>query len=395
MYDSAEPRLKLFREQAAQWIAANFPVALKGKNPTIYFTDGAYADADAEYQLWLRRVVERGWGAPTWPVEYGGLDMSAEEAAVLGEELAKAGAFHPNRTYGQWMLGPTLLEFADEAQKRKFLPPIARGEVRWCQGFSEPGAGSDLASLQTRCIDAGDHWVVSGQKIWTSGANHADWCFCLVRTDSSVKQRGISFLLIDMHAPGVEARPISLIAGSTHFCEVFFNDVRVPKDHMIGGLNAGWAVAKRLLQFEREGLSSGRGDPPSLVPVAKRYIGVDEHGRIADPDIRARIILNEMRGRAYSLSLKRASTEAKLGGAGVPVSALKNLGSDFAQERGELLVEIMGQNALGWEGEGYTGEELEAARGWLYSKAFSIYGGSYEIQNNITVKHVLGLPSAF
>lgn len=393
MYDTAEPRIRAFREQAAQWIEANFPPGLRGKNPTPYFTDAAYADSDGDYQLWLKRVVERGWGAPTWPVDYGGAGMSAEEAAILSDEMAKAGGFHPNRTYGQWMLGPTLLEFADEAQKRKFLPPMARGEVRWCQGFSEPGAGSDLASLQTRCVDAGDHWVVTGQKIWTSGANHADWCFCLVRTDTSVKQRGISFLLIDMRSPGVEARPITLIAGSTHFCEVFFNDVRVPKEHMIGGLNGGWSVAKRLLQFEREGLSSGRGDAPSLAPLAKEYLGVDERGRIADADIRSRIVCNEMRARAYSLSLKRANAEAEGGGAGVPVSVLKNLGSDIAQERGELQVEILGQNGLGWEGEGYSSAEIEATRAWLHSKAFSIYGGSYEIQNNIIVKQVLGLPS--
>lgn len=387
MYDTAEPRIKAFREEAAQWIEANFPPGLKGKNSTAYFTDGAYADADPDYQLWLKRVIDHGWGAPSFPAEYGGAGLSEEEAAIIAEEMARVGGFHPNRTYGQWMLGPTLLEFADEAQKQKFLPPIARGEVRWCQGFSEPGAGSDLASLQTRCVDAGDHWVVTGQKIWTSGANHAHWCFCLVRTDTSVKQGGISFLLIDMHSPGVEARPIFLISGSTHFCEVFFNDVRVPKDHMIGGLNRGWTVAKRLLQFERQGLSSGRGEAPSLGPVAKQYVGVDAAGCIADADLRARIIRNEMRARAYALSFRRAADDA------IPVSSLKNLGSDIAQERAELLVEILGQNGLGWDGEGFTAEEVEAVHNWLYSKCYSIYGGSYEIQHNITVKQVLGLPS--
>lgn len=393
MYDAAETPSGTFRQEAARWIGANFPATLKGKNSTPYFTDGALADADADYQLWLKRVIERGWGAPTWPVEYGGAGMSDAEAAILMEEMAKAGGFHPNRTYGQWMLGPTLLEFGDEFQKRKFLPPIARGEVRWCQGFSEPGAGSDLAALQTRCVDEGDHFLVNGQKIWTSGANHAHWCFCLVRTDTSVKQRGISFLLIDMRSPGVEARPIVLIAGSTHFCEVFLTDVRVPKAHLVGGLNGGWAVAKRLLQFERQGLSSGRADPVSLAPAAKTYLGTDANGRLQCGDLRARIINNEIRRRALALSLKRAEAEAKAGGAGVPVSALKNLGSNFAQERAELLVEIMGQNGLGWEGEAFAKHELEATRAWLYSKAYSIYGGSYEIQHNITVKHVLGLPS--
>lgn len=393
MYEAGQGRLTAFRAEVAAWVRANLPPALTGKNPLPYFTDGAYADADQEYQIWLQRVVQRGWGAPTWPEEYGGGGLSADEAAVINEEMTRAGGFHPNRTYGAWMLGPTLLEFGDEAQKRRFLPPIARGKVRWCQGFSEPGAGSDLASLQTRCLDGGDHWIVTGQKIWTSGANHAHWCFCLVRTDTSEKQRGISFLLIDMKSPGIEARPITLIAGSTHFCEVFFTDVRVPKENMVGGLNGGWPVAKRLLQFEREGLSTGRGEGPSLTPIAKQYAGVDEGGRIADPDLRARIIRNEMRSRAYTLSMQRSNLEAKAG-VGLPVSALKNLGSDIAQERAELLVEILGQNGLGWEGEGYTASELEAARAWLHSKAFSIYGGSFEIQHNITSKRVLGLPSA-
>jgi acyl-CoA dehydrogenase len=392
VYDVADPPLAAFRAEVAVWVQANLPPALKGKNPLPYFTDGALADSDQDYQLWLRRVVERGWGAPTWAPDYGGAGLSAEHAAIITEEMTAAGGFHPNRTYGQWMLGPTLLEFADEVQKRRFLPPIARAEVRWCQGFSEPGAGSDLASLQTRCVDAGDHWVVNGQKIWTSGANHAQWCFALVRTDTSAKHRGISFLLIDMSSPGVEARPITLIAGSTHFCEVFFTDVRVPKDNMIGGLNGGWTVAKRLLQFERGGLAAGRGDAPSLAPVARDYLGVDERGRIADGDLRARIIRCDMRQHAYALTLRRAA-EAAAPGESVPVSALKNLSSDLSQERAELLVEILGQNGLGWEGQAYSQAELEATRAWLYSKAFSIYGGSYEVQHNITVKQVLGLPS--
>ncbi len=246
MFDHVDPVNAAFREDAAAWIKANFPPSLADKNPQRFLTDGAYADADPDFRLWLQRVVQKGWGAPTWPVEYGGGGLSAAQAAIINEELARAGAFNPNRSYGEMMLGPTLLEFGDEVQKRRFIPPIARGEVRWCQGFSEPGAGSDLASLQTKCVDGGDHWIVTGQKIWTSGANHADWCFCLVRTDSSVKQGGISFLLIDMNSPGVEARPIELISGSTHFCEVFFNDVKVPKENMVGGLNQGWPIGKRL-----------------------------------------------------------------------------------------------------------------------------------------------------
>lgn len=395
MFDVADSSEQAWRAEVGAWIRANFPPELAGKNPYRYTSDGAYADADPDFQLWLRRVVDHGWGAPSWPVEYGGGGLSARQGAIINEEMINAGAFHPNRTYGEMMLGPTLLEFADEVQKRQFIPPIARGEVRWCQGFSEPGAGSDLASLQTKCIDDGDHWVVNGQKIWTSGANHADWCFCLVRTDTSRKQGGISFLLIDMKSAGVEARPITLISGTTHFCEVFFSDVRVPKENMIGGVNQGWTVAKRLLQFERGSLASGRAEEAPLGPIARKHVGVDAEGRIADSDLRMRVIQNDMRLRAYEQSLRRTRAEVKAGvGLGVPVSALKNLGAGLSQERAELMIEILGQRGLGWEGDAFTPEELEATRTWLHSKAYSIYGGSYEVQNNITAKRVLGLPSA-
>ncbi len=393
MFDHVDPVNAAFREDAAAWIKANFPPSLADKNPQRFLTDGAYADADPDFRLWLQRVVQKGWGAPTWPVEYGGGGLSGAQAAIINEELASAGAFNPNRSYGEMMLGPTLLEFGDEVQKRRFIAPIAHGEVRWCQGFSEPGAGSDLASLQTKCVDGGDHWIVTGQKIWTSGANHADWCFCLVRTDSSVKQGGISFLLIDMHSPGVEARPIELISGSTHFCEVFFNDVKVPKENMVGGLNQGWPIGKRLLQFERDSLANNRSEAISLAPLARQYLGADERGRIADRDLRQRIVNNDMRARAYAQTMRRTVQDLKSNeGVSAAVSVLKNLGSDISQERAELVVEILGNLGLGWEGEEFSADEIEATRAWLHSKAFSIYGGSHEIQNNITAKRVLGLP---
>ncbi|MGV3478646.1 MAG: acyl-CoA dehydrogenase family protein [Sphingobium sp.] len=383
-----------FRADVAAWLDANFPRSLAFKSPQPYLTDAAYADADPDFGLWLRNIVDRGWGAPTWPVQYGGGGLSEGEARILAEEMARVGAFQPNRTYGQMMLGPTLLEFGNEDQKQRFVPPIARGEVRWCQGFSEPGAGSDLASLQTRCEDKGDHWLVNGQKIWTSGANHADWCFALVRTDTSRKQGGISFLLIDMRSPGVDARPIELISGSTHFCEVFFTDVAVPKENMIGGVNQGWGIAKRLLQFERDSLATGRVDAPSLAEFAKRYLGVDDHGRIADPVLRQRIVGNAIRNRAYTHYVNRSAAAAKAeNGVSAAVSVLKNLGAAISQERAELVVDILGNQGLGWDGDGFSAEELEATRAWLHSRAFSIYGGSFEIQNNITAKRVLGLPS--
>jgi acyl-CoA dehydrogenase len=273
------------------------------------------------------------------------------------------------------------------------LPPIVRGEQQWCQGFSEPGAGSDLASLQTRCEDKGDHWLVNGQKIWTSFAHLADWCFCLVRTDTSRKQAGISFLLIDMKTPGILARPIKLINGVSHFCETFLTDVEVPKQNLLGELNGGWTVAKRLLQHERSGLSAQRASASDIVDLARDYVGTDGEGRIADADLRARLIDHVMADRAYTLTLRRRAAETEAGQQPTtPLPTLKNIGARIAQDRGELKVEILGNAGLGWAGDGYSAAELENTSQWLYSKCYSIYGGSHEIQNNIAAKQVLGLP---
>ena len=382
-----------FRADVRAWLKAHFPASLAYKDPTPLWNDPTLAEREPGFNEWKRRVVEAGWGVPTWPEPYGGAGLSEQQARILGEEMARIGAFNPIRGVGTVMLGPTLLEFGTEAQRLEHLPPIARGERRWCQGYSEPGAGSDLAALQMRCIAEGDVWRVNGQKIWTSGADHADWCFALVRTDPADKQGGISFLLIDMRSPGIDARPITLISGATHFCEVFFTDVLVPRGNIVGDVDAGWSIAKRLMQFERTGLSEGRGEGESLAALAKRYVGADEAGRIADPGLRDRIVGQAMRARAYTLTLERKRAEAKAaGGLTVDSSALKNLGSKVSQARAELIVDILGAQGLGWLGDGYLAEELDATRTWLYSRAFSIYGGTHEIQNNITAKRVLGLP---
>jgi alkylation response protein AidB-like acyl-CoA dehydrogenase len=382
-----------FRTKVRSWIEENFPRSLAFKNPVPYQNDAPYAEADPDFRLWRSRLAEKRWGAPGWPVEFGGAGLDDAKVRIIHEEMVRVGAFSPMRMTGLTMLGPTLMEFGTVEQQAQHLPPIARGEVRWCQGFSEPGAGSDLAALQTKCIDMGDHWLVTGQKIWTSGANHSEWCFALVRTDTSRKQGGISFLLIDMKSPGIETRPIVLISGSSHFCELFFNDVKVPKENIVGRVNEGWSVAKRLLQFERDSLSEGRGEGPSLLPMARAYVGVDKDGRLADPDLRARLIRHEMRARAYTLTQTRKAAEAKARGVGdgsVPI--IKNLGSDVGQTRYDLVREILGDRGLGWEGEGYEPAELDSTRQWLHSRAYSIYGGSYEIQNNIAAKRVLNLP---
>src|SRR5215212_3115010 len=233
MPDAGADALETFRAEARGWIEANFPASLRGRNPMEYQANPGLTK-DADYQAWRKAIGEKGWGTPTWPKDYGGGGLSRAEGRVVDEELARAGAFNPISSMGTMMFGPTLLEYGNPEQKARHLPPIVRGEVRWCQGFSEPGAGSDLASLQTRAEDKGDHFLVNGQKIWTSGANYADWCFCLVRTDTTRKHEGISFVLIDMRSPGVETRPIKLISGNSPFCETFFTDARAEKNDMVG-----------------------------------------------------------------------------------------------------------------------------------------------------------------
>lgn len=392
MVESAAIEDQDFRLEARAWLAAHFPPALANVPGLLFQGSRAAADANPDYQLWRAAMTGKGWGVPNWASRYGGAGLTMAQGKIIGEELTAIGGFNPIRSYGTMMLGPTLLEYGNEAQKLEHLPFIASHERRWCQGFSEPGAGSDLASLTTRCTDMGDHWLVNGQKIWTSGADEADWCFALVRTDTSRKQGGISFLLIDMASEGIEARPIVLISGSTHFCEVFFNDVKVPKGNLVGEVNQGWTIAKRLLQFERNSLSEVKADITPLAPLAHDYVGTDALGRIDSPDLRARMVRNAMRHEAYLATVRRIAQEAKNGGPSNGVSTLKNLWSGIIQERSELLVEMMGANGLGWAGEPYNDAEREATHAWLHSKAFSIYGGSYEVQNNITAKHTLGLP---
>ncbi|MDP9412865.1 MAG: acyl-CoA dehydrogenase family protein [Pseudomonadota bacterium] len=386
--------LDAFREEARAWLQLNFPKALVGKE-NAFATIDAPAENSADYAAWKKAMADKGWGVPTWPKQYGGGGLSRVEARVLGEEMARIGAWNPIGGMGVMMFGPTLLEYGTEEQKQRHIPPIARGEIRWCQGYSEPGAGSDLAALQTRAEDKGDHFLVNGQKTWTSGGQWADWCFALVRTDPTRKHEGISFLLIDMKSPGVEVRPIRLISGSSPFCETFFTDVEVPKENLVGPLNGGWTIGKRLLQHERTNLSGGgrlaAAMGRSLADIAKHYVGTDSEGRIADQDLRQRIIRYEMKMRGFMMTARRVTEEAKGGGVSTASSILKNVGAELTQERAELVIEIMGMKGLGWEGEGFSEAELTATRSWLWGKAVTIYGGSTEIQNNVIAKRILGM----
>ncbi|MGH6997022.1 MAG: acyl-CoA dehydrogenase family protein, partial [Phenylobacterium sp.] len=277
MADFGGPDLEAFRAEATEWLEANFPKSLgkdvAGQTAALMSPDKPTGDL----AVWKERMGAKGWGVPTWPKAYGGGGLSAPEARVLAQEMAKIGAVNPISGMGVMMFGPTLLEYGTEEQKKKYIPDIATAKVRWCQGFSEPGAGSDLAALQTKAEDKGDHWIVNGSKIWTSGGQYADMIFCLVRTDQTRKHEGISFVVFDMHQPGVEVRPIKLIAGNSPFCETFFTDVPVPKENLVGPLNGGWTVAKRLLQHERSGMNGSRGVGAdnvrdALGVIAKKYV---------------------------------------------------------------------------------------------------------------------------
>ncbi len=400
MADSAEPRaqdaesLEAFAARATDWIAGNFPASLRGAAGEAMARIDA-EDVKGDLLLWRQRMAETGWAVPTWPKAYGGGGLSGAEARVLAKAMAKAGAFNPMvQGMGVTMLGPTILDYGTEEQKRTHIPRIARGEVRWCVGYSEPNAGSDLASLQMRAEDKGDHWLINGQKIWTSGADLSDWCGALVRTDPSApKHRGISFLLVDMHQPGIETRPIKLISGASPFCETFFTDAVAPKDALLGELNKGWDVGKRLLQHERASqtgaaVPGGGGRGRSLTETARAYGACD-----AVPGFLDEVNRNAMDARAHGLTLERAMAEARgNSGPGHTPSILKNSATQVAQARAELTLEAMGLHGRGWEGEPFAVGELEAVKSWLFGKAMSIYGGSAEIQNNIIAKRILGLP---
>ena len=394
--------LDTFRAETRAWLEENCPESMRTPMPERETPwGGRNADfPNPDTKVWLDRMASRGWTAPEWPAEYGGGGLSKDEARILQQEMSRINARTPLASFGLWMLGPALLEFASEEQKKKYLGEIVRGEIRWCQGYSEPGAGSDLAGLQTKAEDKGDHYLVNGQKVWTSYADQCDWIFCLVRTDSSVKHDGISFLLIDMNTPGVEARPIKLISGASPFCETFLTDVVVPKENLVGELNKGWTIAKRLLEHERTMISAmgmgggGAASMGGMEAMAKENFGEDGD-KIANPAIREAVTNHKMDHQAFALTLKRAADEAKAGqGMGAAASMFKYYGTELNKRRFELLLDVMGTQALGWEGEGFDARELSITRSWLRSKGNSIEGGTSEVQLNVIAKRVLGLPDA-
>jgi len=392
--------LEQFRTETRAWLEENCPPSMR--TPMASEDDSPWGGRKAEWtnpeaKQWLDVMGARGWTAPLWPKEYGGGGLSKEENKILQQELYRIKARPALMSFGIWMLGPALLEFANEEQKKEHLPKIVRGEIRWCQGYSEPAAGSDLAGLQTKCEDKGDHYLINGQKIWTSYADKADWIFALVRTDTSVKHEGISFILIDMETEGVEARPITMISGASPFCETFFTDAKAKKENLVGELNKGWTIAKRLLQHERDmisgmGMGSGGGGT-GLPDLAKEYVG-EKDGKIADPATRDAVVRQKMDSHAFGLTLQRTTEEAKAGqGMGAASSIFKYYGTELNKRRNELIIEVLGTQGLGWEGDSFSADELSATRSWLRSKGNSIEGGTTEVQLNVISKRVLGLPT--
>ena len=395
----AETDVEAFRAEVRQWLEANCPPSLRTPAPEDEDvwggTRGTFKHPDS--RGWLERAADRGFTAPTWPKKYGGAGLSREEAAVLQEEMRRLGCRLPLKSLGVWLLGPVLLAHGTEEQKTQFLPPMARGEARWCQGYSEPGAGSDLASLATSAVRDGDSYVVNGQKTWTSQADQADFMFCLVRTGTGKnKHDGISFLLIDMTSPGVSVKPILLISGSSPFCETFFEDVRVPAKNLLGAEHQGWGIAKELLSHERAAISSLRdasveAEQP-LQDLAKRLVGLVD-GKISDPVIRDKITQSNLDVLCNQLTLKRSAESMAAGrGPGSETSMFKYYAAEMSKRRKELKVVICGFAGLGWEGHDHPPKLLTFTREWLRSRANSIEGGTSEVQLNIIAKRVLGLP---
>ena len=392
--------INTFRTEVRQWLEEHCPESQRRpivREEQIWAgSQRTFPSADA--QAWFEAMRDRGWTAPEWPAEYGGGGLSAEQARVLQQEMDRLGCRPPLYDQGLWMLGPALLAYGNEEQKQTHIPRIVRGEVRWAQGYSEPGAGSDLASLKTRAEDCGDHFLVNGTKIWTTRGDVADWIFCLVRTNPDApKQQGISFLLIDMHAEGVSVAPIKLISGESEFCQTFFDNVKVPKENLVGELDNGWAVAKELLKHERKLMGNMEAITEKvdvgLVELAREHLDFDADGHLTNSDIRQRIASHLMNDDAMQHLNERMFWQYRAGKADPRLGMLvKHIGTSELQRKDEIIVSILGSDGLSWDSEHTTPETHRMVRNWAYNKAHTIAGGTSEIQLNIIAKRALGLP---
>jgi alkylation response protein AidB-like acyl-CoA dehydrogenase len=394
-----------FRAEIRTWLEQNLPAGWF--EPGFELSDGDRKRFNVE---WPAKLFEGGWICATWPKEYGGKGLTTMQGVVLAEEFARAKAPMRGDFFGDTLVGPTLLQWGSEEQKQEFLPGILQGRTRWCQGFSEPDSGSDLASLQTSAVLDGDEWVINGQKVWTTGGHHAHYCFLLTRTDPEApKHKGISYLLVPMRQPGVEVRGITQPDGTAEFCEVFFTDARCPKDNVVGGVNNGWKVANSTLAFER-GQSATTGyrrfeDEYRLLVDAAR-----QNGRIADPHIRQRLMDYYTRIQILRFNGLRNLTSALSGSKDAGFAALgasnKMFWSEMHQRAMELALDVFGAHSMlvdtgpasgSWPGAlrdrrrtGYPVSPMVSA--FFFSRSETIWGGTSQIQRNIVGERVLALP---
>ena len=388
--------LEVFRQETREWLEENCPQSMR--SPVVAGEGACWGGRNwifesEDQQLWMDRMGAKGWTAPDWPTEYGGGGLVKAEHKILKEEMGRIRARSPLDSFGIWMIGPALLKFGSEELKQQHLPPIIKGEIRWCQGYSEPNAGSDLAGLQSKAVDMGDHFIANGQKVWTSYGDKADWMFCLLRTDPDAKkQTGISLMLFDMETPGVTPKPIKLISGSSPFCETFLDDVRVEKDQVVGEVNQGWTIAKYLLTHEREmigGMGLTGAGSKTLGMIAAQTIGTT-HGRLNDLFMRTDVARWEIDAAAFAFTTERVTDQAKAGqGVGATSAMLKYYGTELNKRRFETLLKIGGSDDLVWEGD--VSNNGWMARTLLRTKGNSIEGGTSEVQLNIIAKNILGL----
>ena len=399
---SDQSELSAFREEIAVWLRDNCP---ESQRQPIVREEQIWGGRRRQFpsedaKAWFEACRDRGFTAPEWPAEYGGGGLSAEQAKVLSQEMNRLGCRPPLYCQGLWMLGPALLVYGNEEQKKQHLTAICRGEIRWAQGYSEPSAGSDLANLKTKAEDCGDHFLVNGTKIWTTKADEADWIFCLVRTsDSTPKQAGISFLLIDMASEGVSTSPIPLISGESEFCQTFFDNVKVPKANLVGELDGGWAVAKELLKHERKMMAAFEGmlEKPAmeLLELAHYAVGSDENGRLKDAELRSDISQHLMREKALGQLGERIywQGKAKQTDPRLPL-LMKHLGTSEAQAKDELIMRALGEEGLSMDDPTVSQGLRKMVKQWAFNKSLTIAGGTSEVQLNIIAKRALGMPSA-
>ncbi|HEV3161901.1 MAG TPA: acyl-CoA dehydrogenase family protein [Xanthobacteraceae bacterium] len=382
MFRRDSPDEASFRTEVRAWLEANLPPGLRGRTNR---------PPPAELMPWYHTLSRKGWIAPHWPKQHGGMGATLNEQIILTEELARVGA--PQLpTQGLNHIGPILFEFGTEAQKVKHLPPIIAGTVIWAQGYSEPGAGSDLASLTTRATLESDHFVVHGQKIWTTWAHHSDWMFALVRTDPLAQPRhaGISFLLLDLHSPGITIRPIRTIAGDDEFSEVFFDNVVVPAENLVGKPNDGWRIANALLGHERLATANPQY---ALIALDRIKTMARTSGVMADPAFQDRLAAASINVTALSALFSHAVELTNLERSpGPEASMIKIFGSELLQSLNDLLIEAAGSQASLEKPITTDFGTVDVSTPFLQVRRATIYGGSSEIQRNIIARRVLNLP---